>query len=113
MIARMWHGRVPLAKAAAYAAYLETTGLADYRATPGNRGTWLLRRDDGGVAHFTTLTFWESWDAVRAFAGADYEVARYYPEDDAYLVEREPRVVHFDVVAGPPGVPPAVTPPAG
>ena len=113
MIARMWHGRVPLAKAAAYEAYLEATGLADYRATPGNRGTWLLRRDDGDVAHFTTLTFWESVDAVRAFAGADYEAARYYPEDDAYLVEREPRVVHFDVVAGPPGVPPAVTPPAG
>jgi heme-degrading monooxygenase HmoA len=113
MIARMWHGRVPLANAAAYEAYLESTGLADYRATPGNRGTWLLRRDDDGVAHFTTLTFWDSLAAIQAFAGADHEAARYYPEDDAYLLEREPRVVHFDVVAGPPGAPPLVPPAHG
>ena len=112
MIARTWHGRVPLAKAAAYEAYLRATGLADYRATPGNRGVYLLRRDEGDVAHFTTLTFWESVAAIRAFAGPDYERARYYPEDDAYLLEREPRVTHHRVVApdpraGPEGPPPA------
>ena len=100
MIARMWHGRVPLAKADAYTAYVEATGLADYRATPGNRGAWLLRRDAGAVAHFTTLTFWDSVAAIVAFAGDDYERARYYPEDDAYLLEREPHVRHFAVVGG-------------
>ena len=100
MIARMWHGRVPLAKADAYATYLEATGLADYRATAGNRGAWLLRRDEGDVAHFTTLTFWDSVAAIVAFAGAEYERARYYPEDDAYLLEREPLVRHFTVVGG-------------
>lgn len=99
MIARLWHGRVPLAKAAEYEAYLAATGLADYRATPGNRGAWLLRHDEGEVAHFTTLTFWESIDAIVAFAGPDYERARYYPEDDAFLLEREPRVRHMTVVA--------------
>jgi heme-degrading monooxygenase HmoA len=98
MIARMWHGRVPAAKADAYAAYVEATGLAQYRETPGNRGAWLLRRDEGEEAHFTTLSFWDSVDAIIAFAGADYERARYYPEDDAYLIEREPHVRHFDVV---------------
>lgn len=102
MIARMWHGRVPLARAASYETYLERTGLADYRATPGNRGAWLLRRDVAGVAHFTTLTFWESVAAIVAFAGPDYERARYYPEDDAYLLEREPRVLHFAVVGDVP-----------
>ena len=100
MIARLWHGRVPLAKADAYVAYLEATGLADYRATAGNRGAWLLRRDEGEVAHFTTLTFWDSVAAIVAFAGDDYERARYYPEDDAYLLERAPHVRHFAVVAG-------------
>ena len=100
MIARMWHGRVPLAKAAAYEAYLEATGLADYRATPGNRGAWLLRRDEGSVVHFTTLSFWDTLATIRAFAGADYERARYYPADDDYLLEREPHVLHFTVVAG-------------
>ena len=98
MIARTWHGRVPLAKAAAYEAYLRETGLADYGRVPGNRGVYLLRRDEGDVTHFTTLTFWDSVDAIRAFAGADYERARYYPEDDAYLLEREPLVTHYTVV---------------
>lgn len=98
MIARMWHGRVPRAKAAAYEEYLRATGLADYGATPGNLGVHLLRRDEGDVTHFTTLTFWESLDAIRAFAGDDYQRARYYPEDDEYLLEREPHVVHHQVV---------------
>ena len=100
MIARLWQGRVPLDKADAYVAYLEATGLADYRATAGNRGAWLLRRDEGDVAHFTTLTFWDSVAAIVAFAGDDYERARYYAEDDAYLLEREPYVRHFAVVGG-------------
>ena len=98
MIARTWHGRVPREKAAAYETYLRQTGLADYRRVSGNRGVYLLRRDEGGVAHFTTLTFWESVAAIQAFAGADPERARYYPEDDAYLLEREPRVLHHRVV---------------
>jgi heme-degrading monooxygenase HmoA len=98
MIARTWHGRVPRDKAAAYEDYLRATGLADYARVAGNRGVYLLRRDEGEVTHFTTLTFWDSVDAIRAFAGADYERARYYPEDDAYLLEREPGVTHFQVV---------------
>ncbi|HYD51109.1 MAG TPA: hypothetical protein VEA99_00730 [Gemmatimonadaceae bacterium] len=101
MIARMWHGRVPLVRATEYEAYLAVTGLADYRATPGNRGAWLLRQDEGEVVHFTTLTFWESVEAIIAFAGPEYERARYYPEDDAFLLEREPQVRHFTVVDTP------------
>jgi heme-degrading monooxygenase HmoA len=101
MIARVWHGRVRKDRASAYEAYLEKTGLPDYRATPGNRGVFLLRRDEGEITHFTTLSLWESIDAIRAFAGADYERARYYPEDDAFLLEREPHVLHHRVVAAP------------
>ena len=50
------------------------------------------------MTHFTTLTFWDSVEAIRAFAGPDYERARYYPEDDEYLLEREPGVTHYVVV---------------
>jgi heme-degrading monooxygenase HmoA len=109
MIARTWHGRVPLSKATAYEAYLRETGLADYGRVAGNRGVYLLRRDEAEVTHFTTLTFWESVEAIRAFAGPDYERARYYPEDDAYLLEREPFVTHYTVVepATAPGAAPA------
>jgi heme-degrading monooxygenase HmoA len=105
MIARSWHGRVPTSKADAYYGYLLRTGLADYRATPGNRGVYVFRRTEGTITHFVLTTFWESFDALRAFAGADYERARYYPEDDEYLLEREPYVRHYDVLApfGDPG----------
>ena len=99
MIARSWHGRVARARADAYARYLERTGLADYRASPGNTGVVVLRRDDGAVTHFTLVSFWESMDAIRRFAGDDAERARYYPEDDDYLLEREPRVTHYEVMS--------------
>lgn len=98
MIARTWHGRVPAAKADAYHAYLLRTGLADYRATPGNRGVLVQLHVEGDVAHFTLTTLWESLASIKAFAGEDYERARYYSEDDDYLLEREPTVHHGDVL---------------
>ena len=108
MIARSWHGRVPTSKAEAYHAYLRRTGLADYGATPGNRGVQVLRRTEGDTTHYLLITLWESYDAIRAFAGEDHERARYYPEDDEYLLEREPFVTHYEVLAGAsaPGLPP-------
>jgi heme-degrading monooxygenase HmoA len=99
MIARTWHGRVPAAKADAYHAYLLQSGVADYVSTPGNRGVHILRHIDADVAHFLLLTFWDSLDAIKAFAGEDCERARYYPEDDDYLLEREPFVTHYEVLS--------------
>lgn len=99
MIARTWHGRVPSEKADAYYAYLRRTGLAEYAATPGNRGVSVLRRTDGPVTHFLLLTLWDSIDAIQAFAGPEYQVARYYPEDEDYLLEREAFVTHYEVLA--------------
>lgn len=98
MISRAWHGRVPAAKAEAYHQVLIATGLADYRRTAGNLGVVVERWVEGDVAHFLITTFWESMDAVRRFAGDQPEVARYYPEDDAYLLEREPTVRHAEVL---------------
>jgi heme-degrading monooxygenase HmoA len=100
VIARIWHGRVPAAKADDYFAYLQRTGLADYRATPGCSGVLVLRRTEDDTTHFTITTLWESFEAIRRFAGDDPERARYYPEDDAYLLEREERVRHEDVLMG-------------
>jgi heme-degrading monooxygenase HmoA len=97
MIARMWHGRTRAADADAYLEYLHKTGIPDYRGTPGNRGAWVLRRVEDEVAHFVTLTFWESREAIRAFAGQDINLARYYPEDKKYLLEFEPAVTHYEV----------------
>jgi heme-degrading monooxygenase HmoA len=98
MIARTWHGRVPADKADEYYEYLLRTGLADYQATPGNRGILVHRRIEGNVAHFVLTTLWDSLDAIKTFAGEDFEAARYYPQDDAYLLEREPVVSHSEVL---------------
>jgi heme-degrading monooxygenase HmoA len=49
--------------------------------------------------HFVTLSFWESEEAIRAFAGNDPLKAKYYPEDADYLLEFEPQVVHYTVTA--------------
>jgi heme-degrading monooxygenase HmoA len=99
MIARIWHGRVPAAKADRYHAYLLRTGLADYSVTPGNRGVQVFRRTEAGVTHFVLTTLWDSLGAIRGFAGDDYTRARYYPEDDDYLLDREPFVLHYEVLA--------------
>ena len=98
MIVRMWHGRVPTEKAGAYRAFTNGRAIPDYRSVPGNISVHVLERREGEVTHFITLTFWENLDAIRAFAGEDPEQAKYYPEDAAFLMEYEPRVVHYEVV---------------
>jgi heme-degrading monooxygenase HmoA len=97
MIARIWKGAVKREDGDAYEAYMDETGIAGYVATPGNRGAWMLRRDRGELTEFVMFTLWESLDAVRAFAGEDYETAVFYPEDDRYLVERDLRSEHYEV----------------
>lgn len=97
MIARIWHGRTDTAKADAYLDILQRTGIPDYKATPGNLGAYILRRQEGDVTHFITFTFWESMGAIKAFAGEDVEMAKYYPEDQDYLLEFEPTVTHYEV----------------
>ena len=97
MIARVWTGAVRAVDADAYAAYMQGTGVAGYARTPGNRGVWMLRRDRGELTEFVMFTLWDSLDAVRAFAGEDYETAVFYPEDDRFLVERALTATHYEV----------------
>jgi heme-degrading monooxygenase HmoA len=98
MIVRMWHGRVPTSKAQAYREVVNRLAIPDYQSVPGNISVHILERQEGEITHFITMTFWESLEAIRAFAGDDLEKAKYYPEDDEYLLEFEPRVVHYEVV---------------
>jgi heme-degrading monooxygenase HmoA len=99
MIARTWRGWTSLNDADAYAEYIRETGFSSYLATPGNRGAFILRRDEGDRTEFLTLSLWDSLDDVRGFAGETIDQAVFYPEDDRYLVERELTVEHFEVVA--------------
>ncbi len=101
MIARTWRGRTKAADRDRYVEYLERTGCPDLRATPGNRGVFVFRRTEGDTVEFLLVSLWESFEAIQRFAGPDPEVARYYPEDPRFLLEMEPRVTHFEVVAAP------------
>ena len=97
MIARMWRGATTRADAAVYARYVADTGLVAYRATAGNRGAHILQRDVGELTEIVTLSFWDSLDAIKGFAGDDIERAVFYSEDDRYLVEGDLSVTHFQV----------------
>jgi heme-degrading monooxygenase HmoA len=103
MIARVWHGRVPAARADEYMGYMRETGLRDFHSTPGFRGVQVLRRADDDIVHFVLVSLWESLDAIRLFSGDPIDRARYYPEDAAYLLELEPNVQHYEVLGGPAG----------
>lgn len=97
MIARLWVGRTRAADAERYLDYLNATGVVGCRSTGGNTGVQILTRVDGDVAEFVFVSFWESMDAIRAFAGEDTERAVYYPEDKRYLLSLEPTVRHYEV----------------
>lgn len=101
MIARTWHGVTDASKANEYLDYLKKTGVPEYQETEGNLGVYVLRRVDGARAHFLLLTLWESEDAIKRFAGSEMEKAKYYPEDEKFLLELEPTVTHYEVLVKP------------
>jgi hypothetical protein len=100
MVTRIWHGATPLSKSDDYLTLMRTVAIPDYRSTPGNKGAYALRRIEGGTAHFLMVTFWESEVAVRAFAGDDINVAKYYDFDKDFLLELEPCSSHYETYEG-------------
>jgi heme-degrading monooxygenase HmoA len=103
MIARVWQGVTPEKKSDRYLEYLKRTGVKDCTATAGNRGVYVLRRNSEGRGEFLFISLWESYEAIRAFAGKDVDRAVYYPEDREFLLEMEPKVRHYEVVVSPAG----------
>jgi heme-degrading monooxygenase HmoA len=101
MIARIWRGVTREADKDTYFEYLQKTGLNEYASIPGNQGVWVLRCVEDGKSEFTLISLWDSWDAIKAFAGPDSEKAVFYPEDDKFLLERGPRVTHYEVLSSP------------
>ncbi|NWF62301.1 MAG: antibiotic biosynthesis monooxygenase [Fischerella sp.] len=97
-IARIWHGRTLTSKADEYYAYLKEVGIKKIVSIPGNLGVQVFRRTNGNITEFTVISYWESRDAIREFAGNDIEKARYLPRDREYLLELEPNVKHFQVL---------------
>jgi heme-degrading monooxygenase HmoA len=101
MISRVWHGRTTRENADAYEQLLRTEILPGIHRVPGYRGASLLRRDVDEGVEFVTITMFDSLDAVRAFAGEDYEVAVIEPEARRLLSAFDERSAHYETVLGP------------
>jgi heme-degrading monooxygenase HmoA len=79
--ARTWRGWTRRSDADAYVEYLRLTGMREYRETSGDRAAYILRREEEDSTEFVTLTFWDSIESVKGFAGEDVERA-VLPQDD-------------------------------
>ena len=99
MIMRTWRGAVRSENAEQYLTHQASTGVREYRQTPGNTGALVIRRNRGDLCEVITVSFWESMNAVRQFAGDDPDQAKFYPGDDELLVEKDLHVDHYEVVS--------------
>jgi heme-degrading monooxygenase HmoA len=99
MIARIWRGWAPLATADDYQRHYETEVCEHLSAVSGFRGARLLRRRDGQEVMFTSIVFFTSLDAVRGFAGDEYDVAVVEEAARRALSRWDERVWHHEVVA--------------
>jgi hypothetical protein len=101
MIGRIWHGWTTPEKADAYDALLQWeifVGIQG-RGIPGFRGIQLFRRSLGPEVEFVTIMWFESLDAVRTFAGEDYEQAVVPPPARALLSRFDDRSQHYEIKA--------------
>lgn len=95
-ITRSWHGTVKKQDGDTYLEYLIESGITDYRSIPEILNVEILRRIEGEVCHFHTVTQWKSYEDIKAFSGEDYTKAKYYPKDKEFLLELEEEVQHFE-----------------
>ncbi len=98
MIARTWRGTAPANGAADYHRHFVGQVLPQLQDIPGFRGAYLLRREIADEVEFTTITFWDSKEAIKAFAGADPNVAVVEPEARRVLTSFDEHVTHAEVV---------------
>jgi heme-degrading monooxygenase HmoA len=101
VIARIWHGWTTHANADAYETLLRSEVLPGISEISGARGAYLLRTPVGNEVEFVTITLWDSLDAVREFAGDDYEVAVVPPPARRLLSRFDERSRHFETVIEP------------
>ena len=97
MIARIWHGRVSKERANEYADFLQERAVPDYGSVEGLQDLIFLRRSAEDTTHFVLITLWDSLEAVKKFAGEHPEKAKYYPEDDRFLLEKEDESALYEV----------------
>jgi heme-degrading monooxygenase HmoA len=96
VVAREWRGRVAPARADEYHKYL-LGGVAKIRSIPGSLGVEVMRRNEAGAVEYVVISYWESREAIKAYAGEDIEKPHHLPKDRELLLELPTRVLHYDV----------------
>jgi len=105
VIARIWHGWTHPDKADAYESLLRSKVLPGIWRVPGYRGAHLLRRVGEGDVEFVTITWFDSAEAVRAFAGPD-DARAVVPDAARALVARfDERSAHYELLVSPQDAP--------
>ncbi len=99
MIARIWHGKIKVEDFDEYSEFMKSKAIPDYKKTKGFVKLTFLRNIKDNVGHVTLITFWENIDVIKNFAGDDFEKAKYYPEDEKFLLDFEEKVIHYEVFA--------------
>ncbi len=97
MIARVWSGTAPAAEADTYQHYFESDVTDHLKSIEGFAGAELWRREMNSEVEFVAVTRWFSLEAVRAFAGDDYEAAVVEPAARRVLSRWDERVCHYEV----------------
>jgi len=97
MVSRHWKGIAKPGKADEYVHHLETDTFPELAAIPGFIRASILQRAVEAGTEFQIVTVWKSLDAVKAFAGANAEVAVVPPVVQRLMVSYDSTVVHYDV----------------
>ena len=103
MISRIWHGWTSKANADQYEELLRSEiflGISQ-RAIPGYRGIHLLRREAGEEVEFLTIMWFDSFKAVKDFAGEQYEMAVVPPKARQLLSRHDEQSAHYQVIQHP------------
>ncbi|HEY0800026.1 MAG TPA: hypothetical protein VGD54_04225 [Steroidobacteraceae bacterium] len=96
-ILREWRAEIRRELKSEYVRYVSDTGITGYRSLPGNLGATIATRDlDPHRSEIVTLSWWTDEAAIKAFAGNDITRARYFPEDDRFLLTRPDHVSHYE-----------------
>jgi antibiotic biosynthesis monooxygenase (ABM) superfamily enzyme len=99
MITRMWRGWTTSENADAYERFLLEELFPSMRNIIGFDGAVVLRRVEGDEVGFVTLTRFEGLDAIRAFAGDDYETPVLEPRALELLARYEERAAHYETAS--------------
>ena len=96
-IMRLWHGEVSIEKADDYEKFMIEKAAPDYSSINGLLNLYFQRKDEITKAHFLLVTIWDSLESIKKFAGEEPEIAKYYLEDDDFLLEKEKHTMMYNI----------------